>query len=820
VSTELPIVDVLPNLRAVLASGTCAVVQAPPGTGKTTLIPLALRDEAWLDGRTILMLEPRRLAARAAAQRMADLLGEDVGATVGYRIRLDACVSQQTRIEVVTEGILTRRLQNDPELNGVGCVIFDEFHERSVHADLGLALSLDVQQSLRSDLRILVMSATLETHAVAALLDEAPIIAAKGRVFDVRTIHAARASQSSVEQRVIGTVLTALAEQPGDMLVFLPGAAEIQRVHRALQAQVRADAAVLPLYANLTRAAQDRAIRASPTGQRKIVLATTIAETSLTIEGVRVVVDSGLTRGPRFDPRRGLTRLETMRVSRAAAEQRRGRAGRLAPGVCYRLWTEAEHANLPAAPTPEIRAADLTPLALELAAWGVADPQQLRWLDPPPAGAFAHARALLRDLGALDADGTVNAHGRAMIALPLHPRLAHMVLAACERDLGSLACSLAALISEPGAGPRGDPDICAALEALHAGRSEWVRARATARILQRTLRLPPLYRFNPADVGRTLAFAYPDRIALRRAPASLEFLLANGRAARLIEPCTLMHHEYLVVVDLDAGERTGRIHLAAPYTLGDLLNDIGGRIETTEHVVWDTSRGALVAQRLTRYGAIILKEEPLLEVAEARRIAAVLDGIRKEGLECLPWNTATRQLQARILFMRAVDPRGDWPDVSDAALLRNADTMLAPFLGQVRRRSDLGDTALDHVLTAQLAWRQRRALDDQAPTHYVVPSGARIRLEYGTQDAPVLAVRIQELFGLTTTPTVAGGRVPVIVQLLSPARRPVQVTRDLAGFWRTTYAHVRKELRGRYPKHAWPEDPTTATPQRGVRRRA
>ncbi|MCX7005312.1 MAG: ATP-dependent helicase HrpB [bacterium] len=821
--TALPIEAALPALRAALRAGPRAVVCAPPGTGKTTGVPRALLDEPWLHGRAIVLLEPRRLAARAAAYRMADLLGEPVGQTVGYRVRLDSCVSAATRIEVVTEGILTRRLQHDPELHGVGCVIFDEFHERSIHADLGLALTLDMQQALRPDLRVLVMSATLDADAVAALLHDAPVITAQGSMFEVETVYAARRVTARTEDAVVAATLAALRAQPGDVLVFLPGAPEIHRVHRALHERLTDKTiSVLPLFSNLPRDSQDRAIRPSPAGMRKIVLATTIAETSLTIDGVRVVIDSGLTRVPQFDPPCGMTRLLTVRVSQAAAAQRRGRAGRTAPGVCYRLWTAAEQEQLPAAATPEIRAADLAQFALELAAWGVRDPATLRWLDPPPAGAYAQARELLQQLDALDDHGAVTPHGKAMSELGLHPRLAHMILQAEAHGQGSLACDLAALLSEAASGARTQPDICLALDALHARTSTGdadglQRVRATAHALQRARRLPKTNAWTPHDIGRVLAFAYPDRIAQRRRDTPGEFLLANGRAARFAAPTLLAQQDWLVVADLDAGTRTGRIHLAAPYTFEDLVRDFRSHLQTTENVVWDTTKKAVTATRSTCCGALILKEEPLRKPAPTLVCAALLVGLRQEGLDLLPWTRDVRQLQARIAFLRAQEPEYDWPDISDAALECTLETWLAPHLAGVMSRNQLAALDLGELLRAQLSWPQRRQLDEHAPTHITVPSGSNIRLDYTTSDAPVLAVRIQEMFGLHDTPRVAGGRVPVLVHLLSPAQRPVQVTRDLASFWRTTYAQVRKDLRGRYPKHAWPEDPTTAPPTRRLK---
>lgn len=817
---------VLPELRAALQSSRCAVLTAPPGAGKTTGVPPALLAEPWLAGRRILMLEPRRLAARTAAQRMAALRGEELGDTIGYRVRLERRVSAHTRIEVVTEGILVRRLQNDPELRDVGLVIFDEFHERTLDADLGLALTLDVQNALRDDLRILVMSATLDTAAVAELLGNAPRVHSAGRSFPVETRHLPPPDGAPLLRHVAAVVLKALAEEHGSVLVFLPGEGEIKQVMQLLHARTASDVRVLPLYGNLPRAAQDAALLPAPPGTRKVVLATSIAETSVTIEGVRVVIDSGFTRVPRFDPRSGMTRLDTVRSSRASAEQRRGRAGRTEPGVCYRLWAPADEACMEAQRPPEIRHADLAPLALELAAWGAPDPHHLRWLDPPPHAPYAQAQTLLQQLGALDAQRHITSHGRAMAALGCHPRLAHMLLRATHDGYGDLAALLAALLEERDIvyDDTDDPDVTRRIEVLqrmrrdasmdethNVKRDACRRILAQARMWERTLRIPTQHT-SSAHAGHVLAYAYPDRIGQRRAGSQREFLLVNGRGAQCasVTPITLC--DYIVVADLDAREGHARIFSAAPYSVNELLSQFAGHLQIEECIAWDDARQAVYARRQTRLGALVVKEEPLAMRDDPRCTQALCAVIHARGMDMLPWTPAARQWQARVLFLRSLDPM--WPDVSDTALLATLATWLAPHLAGVTTAAQLQKLPLLDILHAQLPWQQRQDLERLAPTHIEVPSGSRIALDYTAGAIPVLAVRVQELFGLQETPRIAGGRVPVLVQLLSPARRPVQITQDLASFWRTTYHRVRKDLRGRYPKHDWPEDPLSALPTR------
>ncbi|HKU16912.1 MAG TPA: ATP-dependent helicase HrpB [Steroidobacteraceae bacterium] len=835
--SPLPIEAALPSLRAAVAAHANVVLQAPPGAGKSTGVPLALLDEAALRAGKIVMLEPRRLAARAVAARMAQLLDEPLGQTVGYRTRLESKTSRSTRIEVVTEGILTRWLQRDATLDGVAMVIFDEFHERSLNADLGLALCLDAQAEVREDLRILVMSATLDTGSVARLLGDGPVVTAEGRAFDVETrwtapAPAARgAREVDVVTRATRTIAQALEHETGDILVFLPGQGEIRRAQRQLEELgLPRHVSVLPLFGDLSPAEQDAALRPGDAQRRKVVLATNIAETSLTIEGVRVVVDSGLARRARFDPATGMSGLETVRISRASADQRRGRAGRLGPGVCYRLWSESEHASLAAQTTPEILEADLAPVALDLAEWGVADPRALRWLDPPPTATLAQARDLLRSLDAIDAHGRITPHGRALARLGTHPRLAHMIVRGAELGLQRLALDIAAVLGERdllrwNAGRR-DADLRLRVEALRRGRIDEPHVAADVRVdagaRQRALRsvqvlerqLEGIKGASPAaesdaDSGRLLAFAYPDRIAQSRGSGG-RYLLSGGRGARLLDAQSIAQAEFLVVADLDAGEREALIRLAAPLPRAALEADLESVIEHRQRFEWDTREQAVVAQDERWLGAIRLGERKLENPDSARVTSALLTGIRELGLEALPWSKEARALRQRLLFAREVDsqPPRPWPDVSDAALTASLDEWLAPWLADMTRREHLARLDMTGIIAGLLDWNQRRRLDEIAPTHLQVPSGSRIPIDYSA--APSVAVRLQEVFGMHATLAIGGGRVPLTLQLLSPAHRPVQVTKDLASFWARGYAEVRKELKGRYPKHYWPDDPTTA----------
>ena len=837
---DLPILEVLGPLRAALAGRAAAVLVAPPGAGKTTVVPLALLAAGWLEGRRIVVLEPRRLAARAAARRMASLLGQGVGETVGYRIRRDTRIGPATRVEVVTEGVLTRMLQSDPALEGVGLVAFDEFHERSIHADLGLALSLEARRLFRNDLRLLVMSATLDAAPVAELLGDgeaAPVIAAEGREHPIETRYlartAARTGDDRIEPAVAARVARALLEEAGDVLAFLPGAGEIRRTAERLGAMGLPEEVDLhPLFGNLSRDEQDRAIAPSPRGRRKVVLATAIAQTSLTIEGVRVVVDSGLMRLPRFDPATGMSGLETVRVTVDVADQRRGRAGRTAPGVCYRLWAETEQRGLLPRMRPEILDADLAPLVLELALWG-ADAEDLAWLDPPPAAGIERARALLRQLDLLDEGGDITAHGQAVAALAVHPRLGHMLVRAKRMGLAPLGCHLAALLGDrdllrrPG-GPA-DADLRLRLEAMRRGRGtrtvgdhevhrgRLARALAEAGALCRSLSVSP---GAPAAeeierAGELLALAYPDRIARRRED-SPRYLLRNGRGATLGEGQGLLTRRWIVASEVGNRGREGRIHHAAPIDPQQIEELFGDRIEGIDEVRWDNEAARVEATRERRLGALVLARAPLEEPDPDRIAQAFLDGVRAAGLGALPWNRATRQLRDRLCFLHRADPES-WPDVGDEALTASLADWLAPFLSGMRRLEDLARLDLSQVLWTRVGWHLRPTLDELAPTHLEVPSGSRIPVDYSDPDTPALAVRLQEVFGWTETPRIAGGRVPVTLRLLSPAQRPVQITTDLASFWRRGYFDVKKDLKGRYPKHYWPEDPLTATPTRRTR---
>lgn len=826
--TQLPVAAVLPRLLAALEGGRNAVLQAPPGAGKTTLVPLALVEAPWLIGK-IVMLEPRRLAARAAARRMASLLGEDVGQTVGYRVRLDSRVGPQTRVEVVTDGIFTRLIQGDPSLAGIGAVLFDEIHERSLEVDLGLALALEAQAALREDLHLVAMSATLDGARVARLLGDAPIVTSVGRIYPVETRYIGQPADGRLADAAAATARRALADQPGDVLVFLPGAREIRRAAALLDdVDMPADVVVHALYGDLPQEAQDAAIRPAPPGRRKIVLATTIAETSLTIEGVTAVVDGGYARVPRFDPASGMSRLVTVRVSQAAAEQRRGRAGRLAPGLCYRLWQEAEQRALSLQTAPEILETDLAPLALELARWGTADAAGLNWLDPPPVAALAQARDLLERLGALDRCGAITGHGRKMAALGLHPRLAHMVIRGDELGHGRLACRIAALLEERDIMRRGgarDADLRIRLDLLadpKGGHGDADRA-VCRRVLQlagqweRRLKPGPESPAGADTAGSLLALAYPDRIGQRRAGGLGQFRLSNGRGAFLPADEPLAAADYVVAAQLDGDRREARIFLAAPIEEANLEELFAERIETAVFIAWDRRAQAVLARQQRRLAGLVLRDDRLDRPDPEAVRQALLDGIRDEGLAILPWDGPCENLRARVAFLRRVEgAEAGWPDLSDAALIDRLAEWLGPLLGGVSRRAQLRQLDLRTALESQLDWRQKRRLDEGAPTHLRVPSGSRIALDYAG-DVPVLAVRLQEMFGQDRTPTVAWGRVPVLVQLLSPAGRPAQVTRDLAGFWKAGYREVRADLRGRYPKHFWPEDPLTAPPTRRVR---
>lgn len=817
-----PIDELLPQLTASLAQHLNVVLQAPPGAGKTTRVPLALLKAEWLGTKKVIMLEPRRIAARAAARFMAASLGEAVGQTVGYRVRLDSKIGPTTRIEVVTEGILTRMLQDDPALEDYGIVIFDEFHERNLNSDLGLALCLDAQQGLRDDLRLLVMSATLDGTVVARLLNDSPILTSEGRSYPVEISHQPVQTNFTRDRRgflreVTRHILSALKQEQGSVLVFLPGAGEIRQVFTALQESQQADDIILaPLFGQLTSAEQDAAIQPAPTGKRKVVLATALAETSLTIEGIRIVIDSGLMRTPRFDPNTGLTRLVTLPVSQASADQRCGRAGRTQAGLCYRLWSQATHL-LPYT-NPEIIDADLAPLMLELGQWGVSDVNVLRWLDVPPAPHVAQARELLQRLGALDAQGMITRHGKSMAQWGAHPRLAHMMLRSKDIGAGALACEIAALLSERDVmrgQARYESDLRLRVEALRdCPRTNDIDQGALRQVRQTTTQWQRQLhtRADPAQddlalLGVVLAYAYPDRIGRRRGSTDSRYLLSNGRGAKLTEGDLLGTEEYIIAAHLD-GTREARIFLGAGIHREQLLRYHGDLIELQSFVSWDDRNACVQARQQQRIGEVIINDEPWQDADPEAIQQALLKGIRLRGLDCLSWNDTARELQARVNFLHE-QLDSTWPNLGDAALLETLDEWLPPYLGGLSRLSHLQRLDLHAILLADLAWEKQRQLDELAPTHITVPSGSHIRLDY-TPFPPVLAVRLQEMFGLTDTPRIANGKVAVLLHLLSPARRPVQITQDLAGFWQSSYHDVKKDLKGRYPKHHWPDNPLQA----------
>jgi len=830
----LPIDSVLQQIDRALESNSSVVLQAPPGAGKTTRVPLTLLDAAWLKGQQIIMLEPRRLAARTAAQRLAEELGEKVGETVGYHIRFERRVSSRTRIEVVTEGILTNRLQRDPELTGVGLVILDEFHERHLQTDLSLALCVDSQHGLREDLRVLVMSATLDSEPVARLLD-APVITSEGRAYHVDIRYLQKDPLGSIPDTAFKAILQAMDETEGDILVFLPGAGEIMRTRDLLAgAPVCSTVAVHTLYGDMPMEAQQAAINQDSQGRRKIVLATNIAETSLTIEGVRVVIDSGYARVPRFDPNTALTRLELIRIARSNAEQRTGRAGRVAPGICYRLWGDNTQRGLIPYSAPEIIEADLAPLALELAQWGVSDADSLAWLDNPPTGALNQARDLLRELGALDQLGRITTAGREMVKYPLHPRLAHLLLKGEQLGLGNLASDVAAILSErdPFRGPTNDIDLELRVEALHTYRNrgpEAVRSIGAdpnvcanivriAKQYRNILRIPDEQGYDTESLGLLLAFAYPDRIA-RVSSGGERILLENGHGARLPNDTHLRNSDYIVAAALSSKGSESFVRLATEIEESTMRIYMPENIQQHDVVRWDGQRNQVVAVHEERIGAIVLSSKPQPNPPAEAICAALIEGIKSKGLRTLPWSKNTQGLRARILFLRDLFPDDGWPDLTDDTLLSSPDKWLAPYLTGITSLEQLSRLNLQEILLSALPWPMQQRLEEGAPTHITVPSGSRKQLEYKPGESPTLSVKLQEMFGLADTPKVAFGKVPVTLHLLSPAQRPIQVTQDLKNFWEHTYEEVRRELKGRYPKHPWPDNPWEATPTAHTKRR-
>ncbi|UFS74695.1 ATP-dependent helicase HrpB [Tardiphaga sp. 37S4] len=816
--TSLPIDAVLDDLSGALEAGNAAVLVAPPGAGKTTRVPLALLDAPWLKGRKIIMLEPRRIAARASAERMAKTLGERVGETVGYRVRFGSKISRNTRIEVVTEGIFSRQILDDPELKNIGAVLFDEFHERSLDADMGLALARDAQTGLREDLRILVMSATIDGARIAKLLGDAPVIASEGRAYPVETRYLGRKPDIQLERQMADAIATALRADPGSVLAFLPGAAEIRRTQNFLAERVQdASIEIVPLFGALDAGVQDRAIQPAPKGQRKVVLATSIAETSLTIEGVRIVVDSGVARVPRYEPDIGLTRLETVRASRAAVDQRRGRAGRTEPGICYRLWDEPQTASLPAYTQPEILSADLSTLVLDLAQWGVSDPAQLTFLDPPPAPALKEARGLLGELGALDGDGRITEEGHALRALALPPRLARMIVDSARFGYGEEASEIAAVLTERGLG--GDSvDLDHRLDQFRRDRSQ--RAGSARQLAERWAsqveKSSSAQENEELSTGTMLAFAFPDRMAKNRGNGS--FVLANGRGASIEQSAALARAPYIAVAELTGTAANGRILLAAPIAQANIETRFADQIENTDDVSFDRASMSLRGRRKRVLHAITLSEAPFTLKPSEDTARVFADGLVAAGIDRLPWSKALQQWRGRVMFLRASE--GDaWPDLSDTALAATRESWLMPALFDKISLKDFSAGDLSDAVMGLLPWDLRARLDKEAPTHFEAPTGTVLAIDYEAEQGPTIAVRLQELFGLNTHPSVAKGKVPLVLELLSPAQRPVQVTRDLPGFWRGSYLDVRSDLRGRYPRHPWPEDPANALPTRRVKPR-
>jgi len=804
---DLPVSHVLPAVGTALAERRRAVLSAPPGAGKTTLVPLYLLDQAWRGDGKIILLEPRRLAARAAASRMASLIGEQVGGTVGYRMRLDNRISAATRIEVVTEGVFARMILDDPELTGVSTVIFDEFHERSLDADFGLALALDVQSALREDLRILVMSATLDVERVAALLDHPPVIESLGRSFPIDIRYQDRPGGERVEDAVTRAILYAHANEAGSILAFLPGQAEITRTVERLQGRFGAETLIAPLYGNLSQKEQDAAIRPASQGTRKIVLATSIAETSITIDGVRIVIDSGLQRLPVFEASTGITRLETVRVSRASADQRAGRAGRTEPGIAVRLWHQGQTAALPAFTPPQILSSDLSGLVLDLAHWGVQDPASLAFVDQPPETTLREARVLLGQLGALDKDGALTARGKVMRDLALPPRLAAMVVSAGEAGYARDAAMIAVLLTEQGLGGT-SVDIEERLRRFKAERGE--RAEASRRLAGRLASgLDRVAATAPALAGQLLLHAFPDRIALQRGGRG-RFVMANGRGAELPETERLAGSQMLVIADLTGRAAQARVLAAAEVTRGDIEAELPGEIKSGDQIFFDRQSRQIRARRATRLGAIIFDETPLPRPSGAAVTQALVDGVRELGLDQLAFSKEAIQLRERIGFLHRTigEP---WPDVSDDALLSRLDDWFAPFQTEARGLSEISTAGLSNGLMSLVPHELQRDLSRLAPTHFEAPTGQRHPIQYEGEE-PVLTIRVQELFGLKQHPAIAGGRLPLLLELTSPAHRPIQTTRDLPGFWAGSWKDVRADMRGRYPRHPWPERPQEALP--------
>lgn len=821
INSDLPITEVIPEVRELLSTENTLIVNAPPGAGKSTLLPLALMEEPWLEGKKILMLEPRRLAARSIASRMASLLGEDVGQRIGYRIRFENRIGKETQVEVLTEGILTRMIHSDNSLEGIGMVVFDEFHERSIYADVALALCREAQQVLRPDLRIMIMSATLDMPQLTSLL-KCKSVVSKGKQYPVDIVYTGTQDIMLMPELTARTVLKASREKEGDILVFLPGEGEIRKCEELLKKELR-DFQIHPLYGQLPQGKQFAAIMPDKQGRRKVVLATSIAETSLTIEGIKVVVDSGFGRTSRFDPKSGLSRLETVQISKDSADQRAGRAGRLSPGACYRMWTKATHAQLAAHRTPEILEADLASLVLDMAQWGIMDPGQLTWLTPPPKGSLAQASELLHELSALE-HGRITEHGKKIHALPCHPRIAHMLIMAEETRALALATDVAALLEER------DPltkeagiDINTRIEALRRFRNEKNSGRRMGRIEKVAESYRRLFNieedngiFDPYETGVLIAYAYPERIACARPGNNAQFQLSNGKLAMAGHRDDLAHEPWLAIAQVDARDGMGKIFMAAPLN----PKDLAPLVKEKEVIQWDTRKGGLIATRDLRIGSIVLQSKPIATPDESHLLKAIQNAIRTEGKNLLNFSEEVELWQNRVLSLRKWRPEEAWPDVSTQTLLLTNEEWLTPYLTGIKKPDDLKRLDLVKILHHHLDWEKQKALDEFAPLYIEVPSGSKIKLNYNsTGEPPVLAVRLQEVFGMPTTPTINEGKISLIMHLLSPAYKPVQITTDLKSFWDNTYFEVKKDLKRRYPKHSWPDDPWTAEAVRGVKRK-
>lgn len=823
-SENFPIHDVIPVLREKLLSNPIVILEAPPGAGKSTVLPLELLNEPWLGNQKIVMLEPRRLAARSVSARMAQSLNEELGETVGYSIRFEKKVSARTRLEVVTEGLLARRMQLDETLSDVGLLIFDEFHERNLHADFALTLALEIQKIIRPDLKILIMSATLDTSSIAALLDNAPVVSSSGRQFPVAMHYAGEDESKRLHENITQLVLRALRETQGDVLVFLPGAGEIVRTKEELEKHATG-CSIHPLYGELSFSEQEEALQPNRYGLRKIVLSTSIAETSLTIQGIGVVVDCGYSRVPRFDPETGLDKLITIRVSKDTADQRAGRAGRLGPGTCFRMWTETVQLHLQPSRRAEILDADLAPLLLNLYKWGHSDYTTLTWVTPPPHTAVQQAKSLLIELGAIGKD-KITDHGKALLELPAHPRIAHMLLAGRKSEHYELACDIAALLDERDPlGSHHGSDLSLRCEELQKWRKK-ERVLGDRYRYERIEKIASFWRFtlkainvksnyNPYDVGMLLAQAYPERIAFRQ--SGTHYRLANGRKAQLPEHDALSHEKWIVAAHLHMGQQGAKIFMAAPLDEDTIKHLVKENIR----VVWDSANGELIARKEKSIGDIVTGFTTITEIPSEQLNELLCNAVRQDGESLLDWNDSVTQLQRRMALVRSAFPEGIWPDFDREFLLAHPEDWLQPyFTPRMRKKDDFRKLHLAEILLATLSWEQQQQLEKLAPAKIEVPSGSMIAIDYQEHNAPpVLSVRLQELFGMTDTPAIINGKIKLMIHLLSPGYKPVQVTQDLRSFWNSTYAEVRKELRSRYPKHSWPEDPWTAVAVRGVKKR-